>query len=486
MVDAGTGETMTVGAIRRSCRALRLRSASMAPSVASSSQRRVARPAHAGLAVSFWRRRARVLQRLRHGGVAGVGEGGEGLVDRPAGIEAAAHRVGCEPVHGGAAARLDIGHQSHELGERALEGSGRDGGQVGLEQDVLHRRGEVGVHRGRQLLRLVTGQQRPASAREGTPAGDAKPLGLLERRRHRVDAGRKPPGPAPAQRLDHSGCRRRPSLLGPLELTEDVTPQRPRGGHWTSGPRAFTVPELPAGEVPTRCAALVETSQARARTAQRLAPRRLLPLVIEGGGCPDGFEGPVIADEAGGQGKLGDEGRTALGHVQDCGEPPEVADGQTACPQHPWWSGSPLGGQLVEEHQEVADLLTGARVCGCGVAAVARGFRRSQDQLAVHPCPGAAGGRPLGEAELVGRDAEDESVGQQPACSLGDLARQCLPRQDRQRGPPGQAVQDGRAVAAPPRSGGRHSRGRPGAPGWTRAAPLRSAQARPRVARGPP
>ena len=178
-----------------------------------------------------------VVQRLRDGGVAGVAERAQHLVDRPPGVEAAAHRVLVEPVDGGAAPRLDVGHQPHEGGQPTGQRTGGDRGQVGLEQHVLDRFGQVRLHRGREVGVGAAVEQRPTGARDRAAAGHAQPLRLAQHCGHDgVEAGRHPARPVPAEGARDAGPVGGQPGLGSGQLVDDVLAQATCGGPVRVGP----------------------------------------------------------------------------------------------------------------------------------------------------------------------------------------------------------------------------------------------------------
>ena len=249
-------------------------------------------------------------------------------------------------------------------------------------------------------------------------------------------------GAAPAQRLDDRGRRGSRPVLEPLELGQHVTPQA--AGRW---PLHVGSQGVDGAGPPGRRAADEVGGAGRDEPGLRehrpaAGAGQLLPVVIGGGRRPDRLERAVVAHQAGGQGQLGDERCPPLRQVEHGGQPPEVAHGETTGPQHPRRPRTPLGRELVDQHQQVADLLARGRGHHVGVVLRAGQGRRLQQQLAVQPSAPHPQADLSGQAHLVGRDRQDEALAQQPPRSLGDPSRGALRGKHGQRRPPGQAVED--------------------------------------------
>ena len=192
-----------------------------------------------------------------------------------------------EAVDGGAAARLHVGEQVQGAGDRGLQRPGRDGGQVGLEQDVVDR---VGQQRGERRDRGRRGRrptQRPAvggqpaerrprraaaasssgratrSARDRGRRGRSQrdPVRPARARRCRWRAPRPSGSPASASRairrlstwstLESSGRQRVPRLAG-----------RVPGADQAGQPRRWPARRAPGRPSAPRSAPRVHTSKA--------------------------------------------------------------------------------------------------------------------------------------------------------------------------------------------------------------------------------
>ena len=170
-----------------------------------------------------------VLERLGHRGAARpahrLGEVGGG----PPGVERPAHRLGREAVDGGAAAGLDVGGEAHERPEAADERPGGDGGEVGLDEDVVDGGGQVRRHGGRHVVdRVGGGEQRAAGLGQRPAAGHAEPVGLAKDRLDGlVEHGSGPVGSAPGEALAERAVVGRAALLERGELAQHLAPDRP-------------------------------------------------------------------------------------------------------------------------------------------------------------------------------------------------------------------------------------------------------------------
>ena len=84
-----------------------------------------------------------------------------------------------------------------------MQRSRRDGREVGLDEDVVDRFGQLAGHRRGDRLDVLAGDQRAPGGRKGTATGDAQPLGLAQHRGERVtEAGRvahRSPPPQPGE-----------------------------------------------------------------------------------------------------------------------------------------------------------------------------------------------------------------------------------------------------------------------------------------------
>ena len=215
---------------------------------------------------------------------------------RPPGVEGAAHRRGGEPVDRRAAARLDVGEQLQPLGERRLQRSRGDGGQVGLQQHVVDRCRHQRVERRDTRGGLVAAHQRAGVRRQPAEPADPERLGLVEGPRDLVGAGA---GPARAQPGDpgHQGGQtgaggehlagRQCGQLAQAELAglDLVHARRARGpgrstscrrGRGCRRARAAGCCPTRRGPAPTsaRRASGCSTGRARRSAARRPRPRR--------------------------------------------------------------------------------------------------------------------------------------------------------------------------------------------------------------------
>ena len=128
------------------------------------------------------------------------------------------------------------------------------------------------------------------------------------------------------------------------------------GGHSTSLLSALTVPLPPDGVCPTRCGARPDTSHADASTAHRSAEGRCCHSSYAGVGAHDRLQRAVVGHQPGDVGDLGHEGRMVRFDVQPGGQPPQVADGEATGAQHARRAGSPVGGDLVDQAEQVGGL----------------------------------------------------------------------------------------------------------------------------------
>ena len=117
----------------------------------------------------------------------------------PAGVERPSYGGGSEAVDGGPAAGLHVSDQGQLARELLLERTGRDRGQVGLQQHVVHRSREQVVER---LGGVVPCDERSAERRDAVQAGDAEQRGLVDRRTHLGEADGGPTRTSPAHPLD--------------------------------------------------------------------------------------------------------------------------------------------------------------------------------------------------------------------------------------------------------------------------------------------
>ncbi len=127
------------------------------------------------------------------------------LLRRPARVEGASYRLLGEPVDRRAPARLDVGDRRQVPSQLGLERAGRDGGQVGLEQHVVHGRRKQRVEGVRSGVQRVGGEQGAAVGGQAAERDDADHRGLLDRPGDRLGPGRGSTGPQPGQAVHERG-----------------------------------------------------------------------------------------------------------------------------------------------------------------------------------------------------------------------------------------------------------------------------------------
>ena len=219
--------------------------------------------------------------------------------------------------------------------EVGLQGAGRDGGEVGLEQDVVDR---LRQQRREDRPRVVPGDQRPPGRGE-SPSGDAEPLGLLDR---------------PADLLR---ARARPSRPGPLDPRDERGDTGPGGQHRSRRKarqhlqrhRTRLAGELPRQlrrqRVPGLARPVLRADQpdeavsAQPRARQRsplLGERQLLPGVRGARGRPH-LAGRVERrpQQPREPRDLDEQGSLGLGHLEQRRQRTQFAHPEPAGPQHP-------------------------------------------------------------------------------------------------------------------------------------------------------
>ena len=147
-------------------------------------------------------------QEVQHG--RGVLPGVEGPPDRGDG----------EPVDGGRALAFGVGHRQELFAQFRSQVARRHRGQVGLQQDMVQRRGQVLAQDAQGVVRLLGGDRR-AELAQGPGADQAQHLGFGEDAPDQGAEAPGHPGLRPVGPLQHGGgiqdrrlCRRPPRPPG--------------------------------------------------------------------------------------------------------------------------------------------------------------------------------------------------------------------------------------------------------------------------------
>ena len=143
-----------------------------------------------------------VRQRLGDRGPRDVGHERVQLGRGPADVERATYGLGGEPVDGRPTPRLHLGRELQPAGQVRLERAGGDGGQVRLEQHVVHRLREQRREEGRGV---VAGEQGPGVRRHAAQRDQAQGRRLAQGPRHLVATGARTAGTQPGQPRDERG-----------------------------------------------------------------------------------------------------------------------------------------------------------------------------------------------------------------------------------------------------------------------------------------
>ena len=320
----------------------------------------------------------------------------------PAGVEAAAQRAGREAVDGGTAARLDVGEQVEAARDLGLERAGGDRGQVGLQQHVVDRAGQVGLEGRGRLAQVTRGH---VTAARGQAAGTA-------------DAEHRRLGERGGDELAEDGGAARPQPADPLHERRHARPggQHLALGHLGQHPQrqapgllGQAAGQLGGQGVPRLAGRVARAHQRRDPAARqpaadqsRPAPgdRQSRPHVELVGRQPRrgavGHRG--LGDQPGGQGDLDDQGGAGLVDVQLARDRLEVAHGQAAAAQHARRLDAPVVEQQLHPAYDVEGAARGAAGHECGVA-----LRRGEVGHDVHRL-GRGATAPQGQSHLAGED----------------------------------------------------------------------------------
>ena len=329
------------------------------------------------------------------------------------GVERPAHRLGREAVDGGAAARLDVGSEAHERPETADERPGGDGGEVGLDEDVVDGGGQVRRHGGRHVVDRVGGGEQGATGLGQRPsAGDAEPVGLAKDRLDgRVEHGSGPVGSAPGEALAERAVVGRAALRERGELAQHLAPDRP--DRRPLDVRAEGVGGSGAGApVPDEvgCAGRAEPGEGQRRPPVPGLARA--PLVDLRRRSPHRHDLAVVGDEARGIRQLDDEGGVLGVEVERLLGDPEVTDRQATGAEHAWWVGAPGSGELVDVGEALARGSTGGGVdegdragLDVGRGQLGRPVQATAPQHEAHLA---------GQRDAVGRHGDEQVVLEQP------------------------------------------------------------------------
>ena len=294
------------------------------------------------------------------------------LQGRPAGVEGATDRAAGEAVDGGATAGLDVGQEVEGPGQLGLQRPGCDRRQVGLEEDVVDRLGQVRGDRGERGV-VVVGEDRPAGPGQAAGADESEQPGLVHGRRDQVAVHRGPSRSQPGHALDergHPGAGRQHRAL--RERRQLGQCERPRLGRHHAG-------EVGGERVPRLAAGVLGADQARQPGGVEPGQRQRHPALggrargpgVEGvGGQPDLVAVRVggRGQQPGGGGHLDQQPGLGLGDLQLGSGRLQVAHTQPAAAQRRGRLEAPVVEEQLGAAYDVEGRAAGGPVDQCRVA----------------------------------------------------------------------------------------------------------------------
>ena len=367
-----------------------------------------------------------VRQRLGDRGPGDVGHERVQLGRGPADVERATYGLGGEPVDGRPTPRLHLGRELQPAGQVRLERAGGDGGQVRLEQHVVHRLREQGREERRGV---VAGEQRPGVRRHAAQRDQAQGRRLAQGPRHLVAAGARAAGTQPGQPRDE---RRRPGAGRQHVAVRDGRDLHERGPAGVDREDAGVL----GGEGGVRLARGVpgadQAGQAAGAPPGARHPRPALgrrqagPGVEVVGRGEDRVAVLVVAarEQPSLRGDLHEQRRGGLVDVQVGGGGLELAHPQTAGAQ----LGRRVGTPVVEQQLETADHLerrAGRRPLHQGRRTLGRRQRRDHVDPLTGGVPATQGDADLARhPDLAARARRQQPPGEQLLGRRGGVLRQ--------------------------------------------------------------
>ncbi len=332
-----------------------------------------------------------------------------------------------------------------------MQRAGRDGGEVGLDEDVVDGLGQLAGHRRGDRVDVVV----PATS--ARPAVDRAPRPVTpSHSASRSTAVRASPSRA-ALRMGrrHRSRASSDSVVATCPGGSPASSARMSvriariGGQCRSGPRALAGRRGSRDPGPDQMCGPGRRQPGGCEPGPPGAGRFEEPLVRDRGGRPDRHDLAVVRHQAGAVHDLDQPGGSRGVDIQRLGQATQVADRQATGPQDPRRRGTPELDGLLDEGQQVADLATGGGVDPFGADVRGVGVGRSEGDGLVEPSVAQHQSHLAGQQHPRlalaagslghrGRDHVEEPLVQQPAHAVGT---RCVPVDDPDRWPPRQPVQ---------------------------------------------